>query len=101
MECYGNAGPGSIVTLPGTRLFNNDMTLTKVFPIKSERRVIMFRLEAYNVFNHTQFSGANITPTYNWPLWQTGVLEQTNVNLGRYTAALNPRQLSLSLRFQF
>jgi len=100
-SCYGNAGPGSIVTLPGTREFNNDMTLTKVFPIKSERRVIMFRLEAYNVFNHTQFSGANITPAYNWPLWQTGVLEQTNVNLGRYTAALNPRQLSLSLRFQF
>jgi hypothetical protein len=34
-------------------------------------------------------------------LWQQGVLEQTNTNLGRYTAALNPRQISLSLRLLF
>lgn len=101
MECYGNAGAGSIIPLPGTRMFNNDLTLTKFFPVKGEHREIMFRLEAYNVLNHTQFSGANITPTYNWPLWQTGVLEQTNASLGRYTSALNPRQLSLSMRFQF
>jgi len=101
MSCYGNAGPGSIITLPDTRMFNNDVTLTKVFPLKSERRVIMFRAEAYNVFNHTQFNGANITPSYSWPLWQSGVLQQTNANLGRYTSALNPRQMSMSLRFQF
>jgi hypothetical protein len=101
MECYGNADAGSIIPIPGTRMFNNDLTLTKFFQIRSERRVLMFRVEAYNVLNHTQFSGANITPTYSWPLWQTGVLEQTNVNLGRYTSALNPRQLSLSMRFQF
>jgi len=101
MSCYGNAGAGSLIPLPGTRMFNNDLTLTKYFPIKGEHREIMFRLEAYNVLNHTQFSGANITPSYSWPLWQTGVLEQTNSSLGRYTAALNPRQLSLSMRFQF
>jgi hypothetical protein len=104
MECYGNAGAGSLIPLPGTRMFNNDMTLTKEFPIKSERRVLMFRVEAYNVFNRTQFTATNsnpITPTYSWPLWQTGVLEQTNVNLGRYTSALSPRILSLSMRFQF
>jgi hypothetical protein len=78
--------------------------LTKVFPIKGERREIMFRLEAYNVFNHTQFtatSNAPIQPTYSWPLWQQGILQQTNVNLGRYSSTLSPRQLSLSLRFQF
>jgi hypothetical protein len=101
LECYGDAGAGSLIPIPGTRMFNNDMTLTKLFPIKSERRVIMVRVEAYNVFNHTQFSAANISPTYSWPLWQTGVLEQTNVNLGRYTSALSPRILSLSMRFQF
>lgn len=100
-ECYGNAGPGSLIPIPGTRMFNNDLTLTKFFPVKGEHRELMFRLEAYNVLNHTQFSAANITPTYSWPLWQQGVLEQTNVNLGRYTSALNPRQLSLSMRFQF
>jgi hypothetical protein len=101
MECFGNAGAGSLIPLPGTRLFNWDMTFTKSFPLKSERRVIQFRAEMYNIFNHTQFTAANITPTYNWPLWQTGVLEQTNSSLGRYTSAANPRQMSLSLRLQF
>ena len=100
-SCYGNAGAGSIIPLPNTRLFNNDVTFTKVFPIKGERRQLMFRAEAYNIFNHTQFTGANITPTYSWPLWQTGVLQQTNASLGRYTSAANPRQMSMSVRFQF
>ena len=82
-------------------MFNSDVTLSKSFPLKSERRQIIVRAEAYNVFNHTQFLAANITPSYSWPLWQTGVLEQTNANLGRYTSALNPRQMSMSVRFQF
>ncbi|MBZ5622991.1 MAG: carboxypeptidase-like regulatory domain-containing protein [Acidobacteriia bacterium] len=101
MSCYGNAGPGSIIALPGTQMFNNDITLTKVFPLKNEKRKIKFLAETYNVFNHTQFNGANITPTYSWPLWQQGILQQTNATLGRYTSALNPRQMSLSLRFEF
>ncbi len=92
---------GSLIPLPGTRTFNWDMTFSKAFPLKSERREIMFRAEMYNIFNHTQFTAANIAPTYSWPLWQTGVLQQTNASLGRYTAAANPRQMSLSLRLQF
>jgi hypothetical protein len=101
MSCYGNAGAGSLIPLPGTRTLNFDMTFGKAFPIKGERRQIVFRAEAYNIFNHTQFTAANIAPTYSWPLWQTGVLQQTNASLGRYTSAANPRQMSLSLRFQF
>jgi hypothetical protein len=80
---------------------NWDMTFSKSFPLKSEQRVIIFRAEMYNIFNHTQFSSATITPSYSWPLWQNGVLEQTNAGLGRYTGALSPRQMSMSLRFQF
>jgi hypothetical protein len=101
MSCYGNAGAGSLIPLPGTRTLNFDMTFGKAFPIKGERRQIVFRAEAYNIFNHTQFTAANIAPTYSWPLWQTGVLQQTNASLGRYTSAANPRQMSLSLRLQF
>jgi hypothetical protein len=100
-ECYGNAGAGSLITLPNTRTNNWDMTFSKAFPMKSEQRRLMFRAEMYNIFNHTQFSGANIAPTYNWPNWQNGVLIQTNTSLGRYTSALNPRQMSMSLRFEF
>ena len=101
LSCFGNAGPGNLIPIPGTRMFNNDVTLTKAFPLKGERRQIMFRAEIYNIFNHTQFTSANISPQYNWQLWQTGMLQQTNANLGRYTAAASPRQMSLSLRVQF
>jgi hypothetical protein len=101
MSCYGNAGPGSLIPIPGTQEFNWDMTFGKAFPLKSEHRQILFRAEFYNVFNHTQFSAANISPSYNWPLWQQGILEQTNSSLGRYTAALNPRQISFSMRLLF
>jgi hypothetical protein len=101
LECLGNAGAGSIIAVPGTRVNNWDMTFQKVFPLKSEKRVVMFRAEMYNIFNHTQFSSASISPTYDWSNWQNGVLQQTNSGLNRYTAALNPRQMSMSLRFQF
>ncbi|HEY1338154.1 MAG TPA: hypothetical protein VGF59_11625, partial [Bryobacteraceae bacterium] len=102
MSCFGNAGAGSIIPLPGTRMFNWDMTFSKAFPLGREsRRELMFRAEMYNIFNHTQFTNANITPQYSWPNWQNGILVQTNANLGRYTAAANPRQMSMSLRLQF
>jgi hypothetical protein len=101
LSCFGNAGPGSIISIPGSRVFNSDVTFTKAFPIKGERRQLQFRAEMYNIFNHTQFTGWNIAPQYSWPLWQQGILQQTNANLGRYTAAANPRQMSMSLRFQF
>jgi hypothetical protein len=101
MECFGNAGPDSLINVPGTRVSNFDMTFSKNFPLKSERRVLIFRAEMYNIFNHANFSGYSIGPTYDWSNWKNGTLVQTNNGLGRYTTALNPRQMSMSLRFQF
>ena len=101
MSCFGNAGAGSLIPVPGTRVLNWDMTFGKAFPLKSERRQLLFRAEMYNIFNHTQFTAANIGPQYSWPMWQQGILVQTNANLGRYTSAANPRQMSMSLRLQF
>ena len=101
MECYGNAGPGSLINVPHTREFNWDMTFTKSFPLRGEKRAILFRAEMYNIFNHTQFSAASIAPSYNWPNWQNGVLVQETSGLGRYTGALPPRQMSMSVRVQF
>ena len=101
MECFGNAGAGSLVTVPGTRTNNWDMTFSKNFPLKSEKRMLMFRAEMYNIFNHTQFNGWSIGPSYDWNNWKNGVSVQTASGLGRYTGALNPRQMSMSLRFQF
>ena len=53
-------------------MFNSDVTFSKAFPLKSERRSIMFRAEMYNIFNHTQFTTANISPQYSWPLVADG-----------------------------
>ena len=101
MECFGNAGAGNIITIPNTRTNNWDMTFSKNFPLKSEKRVLLFRAEMYNIFNHTQFNGWNISPTYDWNNWKNGLYVQTASGLGRYTGTLNPRQMSMSLRFQF
>jgi hypothetical protein len=101
VSCFGNAGAGSLYKIPRTRTNNWNITFSKSFPLKGERRVLMFRAEMYNVFNHTQFSGANLSPTYDWNAWKTGSLVQTNGSLGRYTSSLNPRNMSMSMRLQF
>jgi hypothetical protein len=101
LECYGNAGGGSPVKVPGTQTLNFDMTFSKSFPLKSEKQALIFRAEMYNIFNHPQFDSFDIAPSYDWNNWKNGVLVQTSNSLGRYTGTLNPRQMSLSLRFRF
>jgi hypothetical protein len=100
MSCFGNAGYGSLLSMP-INTNNWDMTFIKNFPLKSEKRVVQFRAEMYNVFNHTQFTGYNTSITLNFPNWQNGVITQTNTSLGRPTGVRNPRQMAMTLRFEF
>jgi hypothetical protein len=101
MSCFGNAGSGSIVNVPGTRVNNWDVFIAKNIPLRNERRSLQFRAEFYNFFNHTMFNAWNIQPQYDWRNWLKGNLVQTNANLNRFTGTMNPRQMSMSLRFQF
>jgi hypothetical protein len=101
LSCLGNAGSGQLLNIPGTRVSNLDMTITKNFPLKHEGRNLQFRAEMYNVPNHTQFSSYNITPSYDWRNWLQGRLVQTNASLNRMTGTLNPRQMEMSLRLVF
>ncbi|MEO8594796.1 MAG: carboxypeptidase regulatory-like domain-containing protein [Candidatus Solibacter sp.] len=101
LSCLGNAGPGQLINVPGTRVSNLDMSIAKIIPLHHEGRFLQFRAEMYNLPNHTQFSGWNIGPTYDWRNWLQGRLVQTNANLNRMNATLNPRQMSMSLRIQF
>jgi hypothetical protein len=101
MECFGNAGPGSLLTIPHTRVDNWDMTFQKSFPLKSEKRSLTFQLQAYNIFNHTQFSGASLGQTFDWNNYKNGILVETSGGVNRFNGALNPRQMSMNLRFQF
>jgi hypothetical protein len=102
LSCFGNAGPGQLITIPGTHVNNWDMTFRKRFPVRGEKTFVEFRAEIYNIFNHTQFIAATIGQTYDWASYRnTGALVPTNGSTGRYTNAVNPRIMSFALRFQF
>ncbi|MGH9325822.1 MAG: carboxypeptidase regulatory-like domain-containing protein [Terriglobia bacterium] len=80
---FGNAAPGSI---PGPGVVDFDMAFYKDFHI-TERNVMQFRAEAFNIFNVVNFSGVSTT---------LGVS-----NVGQLTSALDPRIFEFDLRFQF
>jgi hypothetical protein len=101
MSCFGNAGPGSLLAIPGTHLNDWDMSFIKRFPIKSEKRMLEFRCETYNIFNHTSFLGAATGQTWDMANYRNGVLVPTNGSTGRYTSAANPRLMSMALKFTF
>jgi hypothetical protein len=80
---FGNAAPGSI---PGPGVIDFDMAFYKDFRIR-EGLTLQFRGEAFNIFNHTNFSGVQTA-------YGTG-------NYGQVTSALDPRKLEFALRLQF
>jgi hypothetical protein len=90
--CWGNA-PKDVFRGPGIN--NWDASLFKNFDLRGERLRGQFRVEAYNIFNHTNFSAVNTSAQYD----KNGV--QTNAQFGQYTAAQFPRRLQLALRLTF
>jgi hypothetical protein len=90
--CWGNANK-DIFRGPG--LNNWDSSLFKNMPFFEGRLRAQLRVEAYNLFNHTQFTGVNTTATFN------AAGAQTNGSFGQYSSAANPRQLQLALRLMF
>jgi hypothetical protein len=91
--CWGNAARN---VFRGPGINDWDMSLFKNMPFGEGRIRAQLRVEAYNVFNHTQFTGVGTSATFN-PT--TGA--QTNGTFGQYTSAANPRQLQLALRISF
>jgi hypothetical protein len=88
----GNAGKYDVRN-PGVN--NWDLALAKNFPIRSEKRYLTLRWEAYNAFNHTQYAGLGTTARFD----PSGV--QTNALFGTVTSARTPRVMQGSLRFTF
>lgn len=87
---FGNIGLG---TLRQPSWYNMDVTLDKRIPL-GERRVVRLRIEAYNVFNHTEFSSIGTSLQM-----LNGV--NTNTLYGQYTGTMPSRVLSTTLRFEF
>ena len=88
----GNAGKYQVRN-PGVN--NIDAALTKNFPVKSEKRYFSLRWEAYNAFNHTQFSSVNTAARFQ----PNGL--QVNALFGTVVATRAPRVMQGSLRFTF
>jgi hypothetical protein len=83
---YGNAGVG-IFLGPGN--FNFDVSLVKTTRFK-ERQAVIFRAEAFNLFNHPQFSNpANLAVS-------------SPATFGQITTtSVNPRVMQLALKYIF
>ncbi len=97
---FGDAGR-NILNNPARTNF--DMGLFKRIPMKSEARAIEFRAEAFNVFNHTQWSGVNNTASCyggsnNSAGDSTCIATQTFLHPN---GAHDPRILQLGLKFLF
>jgi hypothetical protein len=93
----GDLGGGAgVLRLP--HITNFDLTVAKNVPLgSSERRVLRFQVQAYNVFNHTEINGIGtgiqFTPSTN---------QVSNASsLGYATGTLPNRVLAFTVRVEF
>lgn len=79
---------------PGTNMW--DASLYKNIPFgKSETRRLQLRFEAYNVFNHTNFSAVDTTGRFD------AQGRQVSGTFGQYTSTLDARRLVLGAKLYF
>jgi hypothetical protein len=88
---FGHAGK---TILRGPGIANWDTAFFKNLPIRESLK-LQFRLEMYNAFNHTQFTGFDTATRFD----NAGM--QTNARLGQFTGARQPRIVQLALCFTF
>jgi hypothetical protein len=89
---YGNA-PKDVFRLPGMN--NADISLFKNIPLGSERRILQFRSEFYNIFNHTQLASVDSAPRFD----VSG--NQVNTRFGQADSARPARVIQFALAFRF
>jgi hypothetical protein len=112
-SCFALPSVGSIGLesgydyLTGPGINNWDLSLLKEFAVK-ERVHFQFRVDAFNVWNHTQFSGVNATLTAstltsaysNIALNADGTLNNKN-GFGSINGVRDPRILMTMIRIRF
>jgi hypothetical protein len=91
----GNTGRG-ILTGPGIN--NWDFSIFKNLRF-GERVSTQLRLETFNVFNHTQFSGVNTTVSASGP--GAPVTSATINGLGQVNSTRDPRTVQLGIKLYF
>ena len=94
----GNLGGGAGI-FDNPRVTNFDVTMTKSIPLGSEKRVMKIQAQAYNVFNHAEFSGINSGIQFNPTTNQVSNLSSLGYVNG--TVGGSNRILAFSARIQF
>jgi hypothetical protein len=117
----GDPGPYPRFYLRNPGFQNHDVSIFKNFPLGGRRRSLQLRFEAFNVFNHPQFSAVNRTTNVTNAAGQTGAaifnnytgLTVTNntrpanstavlgTYFGEYTATRDPRIIQLGIKLYF
>lgn len=90
----GDRGNAPVEVFRGPGVNNWNTSLFKNFKV-SERLSFQLRGEAYNTFNHTQFSAVNTSLQFN------AQGKQINAQAGRLTAARDSRIIQVALRVRF
>jgi len=86
----------------GRNVFRNpwfnelDMSLIKTFAV-TERQKVVFRAEAYNVFNHPNFGLSSANLNINTP----GSFGKFSTTLGTQNGSTSARTMQLALRYEF
>jgi hypothetical protein len=90
----GNA-PKDAIRGPG--IGNYDISLFKNTTLTRDgKHRLQFRFEAYNAFNHTQFSDVDAAARFD-----NATGENINARFGEYTAARDARRVQLGLKWLF
>jgi hypothetical protein len=89
MNAVGTAGTAKRRFFYGPGTDNYDMAVAKNLPL-TESKSLLFRVEAFNVFNHTQFSG---------PSSVDGDIGSST--FGNVISAAPPRILQGAIKFNF
>jgi hypothetical protein len=92
----GDLGNASKDVVRGPGRSNFDGALFRNFILGNEQRVLTFRWELYNVFNHTQFNSIDTTAIFNAATGQ-----QVSTTFGQALGSWPARQMQFSLRLRF
>jgi len=83
---FGNAGRGTIRG-PGFGIWDLAAIKSFTFAVAGHETKFSLRAEVFNIFNHVNFSGVSTT--------------LNSGTYGRVTSVREPRQMQMSLRYEF
>jgi hypothetical protein len=81
-------GAGTRAAVRLDPIFNVDMALTKAFYLPWEGKRLQFRAEAFNAFNHPNFTNPSLSL-------------QSPQTFGEFQGTMDPRSMQFALRFEF